>query len=90
MASMEERNVSGPFPDPPIQDLDADGLMVPPWIKYPNIGEGSIGWRMGIGEHYKDTLYPVWWSRQPRPVRLRVRKQYPEPNWWSGYYKSLA
>lgn len=72
--------VVGPFPDPPIQDIDTDGLMVPPWIKYPNVPIESIGWRMGMCEEYKMKLYPVWWSRQPRPVRLRVRAKYSEPN----------
>lgn len=35
--------VIGPFPDPPVADVDFEGLLVPPWIKYPNIPFGSFG-----------------------------------------------
>jgi len=40
-----------PFPDPEIPSIDAGGLMIPPWIKYPNLPKGSVGWRMGVGSN---------------------------------------
>ena len=49
---MDEANVSGPFPDPEVPDLDSAGRFVPPWVKYPNLRRGSMGWRMGAGEWY--------------------------------------
>jgi hypothetical protein len=79
----------GKFPDPPIPDIDPEGYMYPPWEKYPNIPHGSIGWRMGVGEVYLEN-FVVWWSRQPRPIRLKVREKYPEPSSWLGYWKSLS
>jgi hypothetical protein len=82
--------VVGPWPDPEVPDIDADGLMVPPWVKYPNLPKRSMGWRMGQGEHYKCDRYPAWWSRQTRPIRLQVRAKYPEPEEWVGYYQWLS
>lgn len=42
-------NVVGPFPDPPISDLDADELIVPLRVKHPNLPKisavGSIAGR---------------------------------------------
>ena len=32
--------------------------MPPPWLKYPDIGRYSIGWRMGYGEDYIGTWGP--------------------------------
>lgn len=83
-------NVSGSFPNPPVPDLDEESLMIPPWVKYPNIPKGSVGWRMGIGEEYCHILFPTWWSRQTRKVRLRVREKYPEPAGWSDFYANMA
>ncbi len=31
--------------------------MAPPWLMYPEIMRGSIGWRMGYGESYAMKLY---------------------------------
>jgi hypothetical protein len=82
-------NVTGPIPDPPVPDIDADGLMVPPWVKFPNLPKQSMGWRMGLGEHYRCNTYPARWSRQSRPIRLQLRANYPEPEDWTGYYRRL-
>jgi hypothetical protein len=35
-----------------------DGLLPPPWMRYPRIPMGSIGWRMGQGESY----LVEWWD----------------------------
>lgn len=85
--SHDENIKVDPWPDPPIPDFDADGLMCPPWIKFPNLPRMSSGWRMGIGETYRDG-FDTWWSRQPRQVRLSVRAKYPEPQEWSGFWQS--
>jgi hypothetical protein len=77
--------VVGPFPDPPIPDLDESGLMVPPWVKYPNLPRLSMGWRMGAGESYIMD-FGVWWSRQAREVRVRFKQKYVEPEAWTGFY----
>ena len=77
-----------PFPDPEIPSTNAHGQRVPPWIKYPNIPCGSIGWRMGIAEQYLQE-FASWWHKQLRSTRLDVRNAYPEPDEWNGYFKRL-
>ncbi|MFZ6818529.1 hypothetical protein [Undibacterium sp. Ji22W] len=79
---------AAPFPNPPIPDTDTVGLRVPPWVKYPNIPHGSIGWRMGAGEDCWDS-FRDWWMMQPGVVRLQVKTTYPEPELWSGFYSRL-
>ncbi|BCJ76481.1 hypothetical protein CS0771_60250 [Catellatospora sp. IY07-71] len=39
------------------EQLDAHGLVPPPWRAYPEIERFSIGWRMGYGEWH----LMVWW-----------------------------
>ena len=80
---------AGNSPDPPIPDFDSEGLMHPPWAKFPNILRGSIGWRMGVGEAYLED-FSTWWSCQPRPARLSLRAKYVEPSAWAGYWQSLS
>jgi hypothetical protein len=80
--------IANMFPDPPIPDFDAAGLMVPPWVKYPAIPRASIGWRMGEGEEYWDN-FRVWWEQQLPEVRDRVQSTYPEPAGWSGFYERV-
>jgi hypothetical protein len=53
------------------------------------IPRGSIGWRMGVGEQYLDD-FRAWWSRTPRTIRLALRADHPEPDDWSGFWKSLS
>jgi hypothetical protein len=77
-----------PFPDPPVPAFDTAGLMVPPWIKYPDILRASIGWRMGEGEGYWDD-FRAWWEQQPVEVQAQVKTAYPEPSGWSGFYERV-
>jgi hypothetical protein len=78
---------SDSWPDPEIPSVDSAGHMRPPFAKYPNLRRASSGWRMGQGESYIEE-FGVWWSRQPRHVRLAVRQAYPEPEEWSGFWAS--
>ena len=87
--TQDQNQTVGPWPDPPVPDLDTDGFLHPPWLKYPNLLRRSMGWRMGLGEAYLND-FSVWWSRQPRNVRVAVRAKYPEPQDWSGFWSSLA
>jgi len=85
---MDERNVSGPFPDPPLPDFDTGGRPVPPWVKYPNLRRGSMGWRMGAGEHFLLSVFRPWWLQLPEPDRAAYRVEYPAPDEWQGYLDS--
>jgi hypothetical protein len=59
--------------------------MQPPWIAFPMIPFGSIGWRMGDGEDYWKRFDA--WYRQLQPVhRDRYAAEHPEPEGWSGFY----
>ena len=79
--------------EPEVPDFDSHGLMVPPWVRYPNtpmtaIGMVSIGWRMGDGEHYWDR-FREWWEHQQEQTRQHVCEEYPEPKGWVGFYNGL-
>lgn len=51
------------------------GEPLPPWLKYPEILIGSVGWRMGYGEDYLfETFYPYWQSLSRSEQRLYLDK----------------
>lgn len=60
-------------------------MMQPPWIAFPHIQRGSIGWRMGPGEDYWSEFSD--WYQGLSPTRRKLHAQeYPEPQGWSGFY----
>jgi hypothetical protein len=80
-----------PFPDPPISDFDDEGMMVPPWAKYPNLPRRSIGWTMGVGEEYLGN-FRAWCSSHLHvpsgagdEMYRRYRHKYIEPPEWKGF-----
>jgi ADP-ribosyl-[dinitrogen reductase] hydrolase len=75
---------SSPSPDPD-SNLDANGLMFPPWLKYPELERYSIGWRMGGGEGYMDE-FQQWWKGQTWGVREAMMRAYPAEGEWAGFY----
>ena len=83
---ISDKKTVDPFPDPPIAEIDAEGLMVPPWIKFRNIPLGSIGWRMGMGEDYWDR-FRSWYNKQLRDTHKRLWAKYPEPDDWKDFYR---
>ena len=86
--SDSESNTVGPWPEPPIPEFDSEKLMVPPWFKFPNLPRGSMGWRMGIGEEYKDK-FSNWLMAQTGAIKLRIREKYSEPPEWEGFYNKM-
>jgi hypothetical protein len=60
-------------------------MMKPPWVIYPKISAGSIGWRMGPGETYWDE-FDRWYKNLPEDTRLRFRSDNPEPEGWDDFY----
>ena len=75
-----------PWPDPEIPSFDESGVMVPPWLKYPNLPKESMGWRMGQGEAYLDN-FRKWYFSNAREKRVEIMNKYPEPKEWKGFYK---
>lgn len=60
--------------------------MDPPWLKFPRIPLGSLGWRMGDGETYW-YAFQDWFASQPEKARQDFSVQFPEPVGWQGFYE---
>lgn len=61
--------------------LEQDKFPAPEWLVYPNIPCGSIGWRMGYGENYLETLMRVDIDGQ------LFRTYFSEPSNWNPNIK---
>lgn len=57
-------------------------LMAPLWLKYPNIPQGSIGWRMGFGESYA-MEFSRWYRSLNHKQQAEFDEKFPEPVCWS-------
>lgn len=62
---------------------DHTGEMLPVWLKYPEIPQGSIGWRMGYGEAYSAEFYD-WYGKLTKEEKAAYDQKYPEPVCWSN------
>jgi hypothetical protein len=57
----------------------------PPWIEFPDIPWGSVGWRMGSGEtHWND--WHCWYKELTEAERLQYQINWPEREDWEGFY----
>jgi hypothetical protein len=65
-------------------DFDADGLMLPPWIRFPNLPKTPVGWWRGDQNYRAD--FRKWWEQQPPATRLLIQERYPEPPEWDLFY----
>lgn len=57
-------------------------ILAPLWLKYPNIPQGSIGWRMGYGEAYAMEFFR-WYRSLSNEQKTEYDKKFPEPVCWS-------
>lgn len=65
-----------------MKSFDSD----PPWLVFPDIPWGSIGWRMGDGEEYW-TVWMEGFCRLAEPARDAYKLRWPEPDEdWTGFY----
>jgi hypothetical protein len=64
--------------------FDAEGLMVPPWVKFPNLPKRPVGWWRGDQAYRAD--FREWWDRQTPEMQLRIQQRYPEPSGWDEFY----
>ena len=67
--------------------IKAGKQMEPPWIAFPTIPGGSIGWRMGGGESYIMT-WDKWYRRITKEEQAKYQTDFPEPPMWEGFYES--
>jgi ribA/ribD-fused uncharacterized protein len=65
---------------------DISKPMAPPWLMYPHIRNGSIGWRMGYGEGY---IYDFidWYDALTIDEQKQFQQMFPTPKGWLGWYK---
>lgn len=56
--------------------------MAPLWIKYPEIAESSIGWRMGYGEAYAEKFYG-WFHALSKEKKKEFEEKFPKPLLWN-------
>jgi hypothetical protein len=61
-------------------------ILLPPWLKYPQIQRYSIGWRMGYGESYF-MEWGSWYDSLSDKGKELYQQQYPAQGEWEGYYQ---
>ncbi len=65
-----------------------EGEILPPWLEYPEILIGSIGWRMGAGETFlHEVFFPYWRALNSNEQNAYVEKydlgaQWQDRNQW--------
>lgn len=76
------------FP-PRTPEFDADGLMVPPWVRWPGFSLCRASFREGWGGDYT-VKFCSWMNAQPDDIRERVQSTYllpPSPSGWEEFYE---
>lgn len=68
-------------------ELCDHGTLVPPWLKYPELPRGSIGWRMGCGEWYL-WMWQRWWNLLDAAARAAYVAQFTgdRPAAWRDWF----
>lgn len=61
----------------------------PPWLLCPGLPRASIGWQTGQG-HATLTRFAAAYRASTVPARADLRRRFPEPDGWHGYYDSLG
>lgn len=75
-----------PMPiDPTDELLEPDAEIAPPWARFPEIQNHSIGWRMGYGEAYLERWRP-WVKRLSTEAERRayLERHPPAPYSWAA------
>jgi hypothetical protein len=65
------------------------GLAYPPWKMYPELKQGSMGWRMGAGEDYM-LGFTRWFGKLDADKKEEYISMYPEPESWVGFYGRIS
>lgn len=61
---------------------------IPPWVAFPSIPWGSVGWRMGHGEVYWHE-WADWFRAIPPVPQQSYQTEWPEPLQWKGFYRYI-
>lgn len=56
-----------------MENKNGNLLMAPLWLMYPEIPNGSIGWRMGYGEGYAIDFY-LWFNKLEEDEKKSIKK----------------
>lgn len=62
-------------------------LMPPPWLMFPHILKGSIGWRMGYGEVYL-MRFLDWFNKLEIDKQEEYKQMFSGPLSWTGWGES--
>ena len=62
--------------------------MQPPWMQFPHVPPGSVGWRMGPAEEYYDEFYK-WYCALENANQIDYELNNPEPRGWNGFYQRM-
>lgn len=68
------------------QNSTLENPLPPTWMMYPNIPQGSIGWRMGYGEDYLGHYY-AWFQNLSDLDQARYEEMFPAPVFWNSPYR---
>lgn len=60
--------------------------MSAPWIEFPELPYGSLGWRMGGGEGYLDRFLE-WFYQLDQAGLDCFFEQYPPPDEWASFFE---
>ncbi|WP_052257608.1 hypothetical protein [Leisingera sp. ANG-DT] len=102
MANKEWKIIDGKIPDDAMAFMEDgiakanaawdkrvnEGTIIPPWCEIPGYGHTSMCWRMGGGEDYMRN-FRAWFSQLETNDRIQFETKFPEPQDWSGFYKSI-
>ena len=64
--------------------------MIAPWIEFPDLPRGSLGWRMGAGEGYLDTFVEWLYQQDEASIKEYLHDNPPPEEWQSLFDYHLA
>lgn len=63
--------------------------LIAPWLKFPDLPEGSIHWRMGAGEEYR-WRFTAWFKALTPEGQAGYLDKFPPPDqWWANIFENL-
>lgn len=60
----------------------------PPWVAFPDLPRGSMGWRMGAGEEAL-MRFAEYVRGLPLEEARQLQERYPEPEAWQGFLDGM-